>query len=71
MAAGASTPTNVEKYGLTHRILTLGQNGVSASNPPLNVMDLGISGATFKTRKWDIRPRQPAIQLTFLHGDSH
>ena len=35
MAAGASPPTDLEKYGLTPKIPTLGQNGVLGSKPPL------------------------------------
>ena len=53
------------------KIRVWGQNGGSRPWRPSLRLLLGVSGATFKTRKWDIRPRRPAIQSTFSLGDSH
>ena len=66
MAAGASPPTHLEKYGLTPP-----QNPdfgpkwrFGLQTPPFRFRIWGGFGPCIKTRKWDIRPRRPAIQLT-------
>ena len=71
IAAGASHPTDLGKYGLTPPNPDFGPKWLSLNENAHQGASGMISGATFKSRKWDIRPRQPAIQLTFLHKDSH
>ena len=51
MAAGASPPTDLEKYGLTLQNPDFGPKWRFGFQTPLNVMDLGISGAMHLNRK--------------------
>ena len=53
------------------KIRVWGQNGGSRPWRPSPRLLLGVSGATFKTRKLNLRSGQPAIQSPFSLGDSH